>query len=206
MKLIFFFLCIFSIGFSQEDSISTIKRNAFPIWFLPTQRDNVGIIAIGLIGSEAICDNDVHRSSHGLNLQIIGQGFFIPFNFKATGYKVLFHDSTEHYLDEEWKELIKHNGIVVSTFGTMTHITNGLSISAWFSSGKKMNGIALNLLANKYAIVNGLCIAVSNESYKTNGIQIGLINRTRKLKGFQFGLWNVNQKRKLPLINWCFKD
>jgi hypothetical protein len=37
------------------------------------------------------------------------------------------------------------------------------------------------------------------------GVQIGLINKSKKLKGLQIGLWNVNQKRKLPLINWNFK-
>lgn len=37
------------------------------------------------------------------------------------------------------------------------------------------------------------------------GVQIGLVNNAAKLRGFQIGLWNTNQKRSLPLFNWCFE-
>lgn len=193
MKSLFIFLWFLPSAFAQNDSLTLHepKKNAYPFWLLPTQKDNVVGIALGLVGSETFCDNKKVISSHGVNFQLIGQGLFIPFNNKAMSYKVIFHDSLAFYIDSEWKDKVRHNGILLSVFGTMTHVTNG---------------IAINLLANKYALVNGISIGISNESYTTKGIQIGIINRAKKLKGFQFGLWNVNQKRKLPFINWCFKD
>ena len=41
-----------------------------------------------------------------------------------------------------------------------------------------------------------------NRQHKVNGLQIGLFNRCVELNGFQIGLWNVNEKRKLPIVNW----
>jgi hypothetical protein len=46
---------------------------------------------------------------------------------------------------------------------------------------------------------------VFNKTKKGNGVQIGLVNMAKEMRGVQIGLWNVNQKRKLPLINWNFK-
>ena len=37
------------------------------------------------------------------------------------------------------------------------------------------------------------------------GLQIGVVNKSKNLRGIQIGIWNVNQKRRLPLINWNFK-
>jgi hypothetical protein len=41
-----------------------------------------------------------------------------------------------------------------------------------------------------------------NQVHKVNGLQIGLFNRCVELNGLQIGLWNVNEKRKLPIVNW----
>lgn len=38
------------------------------------------------------------------------------------------------------------------------------------------------------------------------GLQIGIRNKSDNMKGIQIGLWNVNGKRKLPIINWNFKN
>jgi hypothetical protein len=42
-----------------------------------------------------------------------------------------------------------------------------------------------------------------NSCKKMRGVQIGLGNKSKNLKGLQIGLWNVNQKRRLPLLNWA---
>jgi len=54
--------------------------------------------------------------------------------------------------------------------------------------------------------MNGLQIGISNTGRRARGLQIGLVNESDNLKGVQIGLWNVNKKRKLPIINWNFKD
>lgn len=75
-------------------------------------------------------------------------------------------------------------------------------------------------LFNDAYYMNGLQTGFSNYAYRTNcvqlsilgngskemkGVQIGLFNKAVKLRGIQIGAWNVNQKRKLPIINWNFK-
>jgi hypothetical protein len=50
--------------------------------------------------------------------------------------------------------------------------------------------------------VNGTALGIQNQAHKVNGLQIGLFNRCVELNGLQIGLWNVNEKRKLPIVNW----
>ena len=126
------------------------------------------------------------------------------------------------------------NGISLSTFGTECDcITNGLSTGLIGQLNFQVNGISSSLFMNFAQRHNGLQLALYNEAYYmsgvqiglsssgvhtkglqigvienhgeiTKGVQIGLINKSNNLKGIQIGLWNVNQKRKLPLINWNF--
>jgi hypothetical protein len=74
--------------------------------------------------------------------------------------------------------------------------------SAGCSFGRKVNGLAINLFANKYYVANGVELGIQNQAHKVNGLQVGLFNRCVELNGLQIGLWNVNEKRKMPLINW----
>lgn len=210
LTLVVFLLFCAMPATSQEQQDTSIQKhgNGYVFWFLPSRKDNIYGVAVGIFGSEIICNTPINvKRTHGINIQMIGQGLFIPLNTKAFGYKnlfgsdkaraVVFKDSTNYRA--------VNNGILLSGFGTMTDVSNGIVLSGWFSLGKQANGLILNALANKYTVMNGIGISVGNESYEANGIQIGLVNRTRKLRGFQFGLWNVNGKRKLPLINWCFR-
>lgn len=191
---------------NHQDSVLS-RENGYVFWFVPTSRDNIYGVAFGLFGSEIICNVPNIKKSHGLNIQLLGQGFFIPLNPRVFGYENMFANDTCWGVTDRDSVIYRavHNGILLSTFGTMTDVSNGIIISGWFSLGHKANGLIVNALANKYTFLNGLAVSVSNETYQMNGVQIGIINRTRKLRGFQFGLWNVNDKRKLPLINWCFR-
>jgi hypothetical protein len=209
---IFLFLLLFLFASTsicaQTSPDSLPKRNGYALWLIPSARDNIYGIAIGLFGSEIICNRLNTKKSHGINLQLIGQGLFIPLNKKAFGYQNLFSTDTSWmvvYKDSSHYKAI-HNGLLITTFGSMTDVSNGIVLSAWFSLGTKANGLIVNALANKYTQLNGVAISLSNQSYAAKGIQIGLINRTRKLHGFQFGLWNVNDRRKLPIINWNFRN
>lgn len=210
LSLVVFLLFCTTSATAQERQDTSVQRNGngYVLWLLPSRKDNIYGVALGIFGSEVICDMPINiKRTHGVNIQIIGQGLFIPLNTKTFGYKSLFASDTAwmvRFRDSKNYRAI-NNGILLSGFGTMTDVSNGIVVSGWFSLGKQANGLILNALANKYTIMNGIAISVSNESYEANGIQIGLVNRTRKLCGFQFGLWNVNGKRKLPLINWCFR-
>lgn len=70
-------LLIHASLFCQDDSLSIQNRYVFG--FLPSGANNVYGIAFGLIGSETRCDKPFTNKSHGLNVQILGQGFFTPF-------------------------------------------------------------------------------------------------------------------------------
>lgn len=196
-------------GFTQVvDTIQREEERAYGIRILPSFKDHFYGLGIGLVGSESVCKPNNTKHSHGVNLQIFGQGFFVPFNHSVFGYKHALRSDTCWMIKIKDSISYKavHNGLLISTFGTMTDVSNGLVIGGICSLGYKLNGIAINVLASKYIEAHGITISCNNQSYSTKGIQIGLLNRTNKLKGFQFGLWNVNSKRKLPLINWCFSD
>ncbi len=205
-KLIFLSLLFLNLSsiFSQQDSI-TPKRDAYVIGFLPSQRVNIYGLSLGLIGSEVFCNLMHKRNSHGLNLQLFGNGGFVILTKHFWNQKGFAEDTVfQRIFLESQNYKIRHNGIIVSAFGTNTSVTNGIAISGLVSNGTVINGIGLNLLSNNYLKSNGVFISIFNQSYQTNGIQIGLVNRSKHIKGLQIGLWNVNSKRKLPLINWGF--
>ena len=83
------------------------------------------------------------------------------------------------------------NGLDLNIGASEVINVNGVSISGLYNVNSCINGLAVSILCNR----NGIC----------NGIEVSLINNTIKLHGFQIGLWNINQKRSLPLLNWCFK-
>jgi hypothetical protein len=97
------------------------------------------------------------------------------------------------------------NGISISIVGIITEKHNGLQLSM-FNDVHKGNGMQLGL-GNDAIDFKGIQVSVlSNHAVKSRGIQVGLFNKSKNLKGLQFGLWNINQKRKMPLINWNFKS
>lgn len=203
----FIFYHFYSFFYAQSSTDISNKDNAYVFWLLPSSKDNIYGIAFGIVGSETVCNSSNIKKSHGINIQIIGQGFFIPMNRYAFSYRTNLMTDNSFMVKNINNVLFKakHNGILISCFGTMTDITNGISISFLSSMGYYMNGIGINLLSSKYTKINGLSFAFSNEAYSVRGAQIGFINKTNKLKGFQFGFWNVNSKRRLPIINWSFK-
>lgn len=195
-------------SFSQEsESIEKPLKQRYGIGLLPSSANNIYGLAIGFFGSEIICNRYHTKKSHGVNVQLLGQGFFSPF--------IVFNDKTNFsksdrdtivYGDSARIKRVVHNGLLFAVFGTFSEEINGISISPWMSINHKINGLSMNVLVNSIHSLNGLTIGLYNSTYKTNGAQIGLFNQTNHLKGFQFGLWNVNNKRKLPIINWSFRD
>lgn len=191
--------------FCQEDTL--VIQNRYFFGFLPSGVNNVYGIALGPVGSEARCDKPFTKKSHGLNLQILGQGFFTPFYVFNKNLNVynLSLDTTCITDTIIFTPKALHNGLLVSGLGTFTDVINGISISPWMSLNNSVNGLSLNFLVNNVFVLNGAAVGLYNETIKTNGVQIGLVNRTHQLKGVQLGLWNVTDKRKLPLVNWSFR-
>ena len=211
-KLTFLLLILFStfFSFSQNDSLKTDRKkvNRYVVWLLPSLATNIYGIAIGPIGSEAFCQRPYTKYSHGLNIQIPGQGILQTFQvnkMKFTDLK-LRENSEAGIFNEDAPMRAVHNGLLVSPFGTFTDKVNGVSLSLWMSMGVKINGLSFNLLWNYYEQINGISIGLVNHAAVIKGVQIGIVNKTKNLRGFQIGLWNKNEKRTLPIINWNFKN
>ena len=191
-------------AYAQNKSNLAFKvkpNNAYVFRFIPSVKDNIYGISLGPIGSEAICNAIKLRRTHGINIQLIGQGFFIPLNREEFAFEqILLPLDSLFFTNQNTRSL--HNGLLLSTTGTYTDISNGIVLSAGCSFGRKVNGLAINLFANKYYVANGVELGIQNQAHKVNGLQLGLFNRCVELNGLQIGLWNVNEKRKLPLINW----
>lgn len=210
ISIILLILISATFSFSQNDSLEFDKKakDRFGIWLIPSASKNIYGIAIGPVGSEAICNRPYTKYSHGLNLQILGQGFFQTFYINKVKFRD-FHKNEKSdslRLQDTLPLRAIHNGLMISPLGTFTNQVNGISFSLWMSMGQKINGLSINLLWNLYEQINGISVGFVNTTAETNGVQFGLINKTIKLKGFQFGFWNKNERRSLPIINWNFKD
>ncbi len=182
--------------FGQEEIAG--YRNKYVIALIPSAADNIYGIALGPIGSETVCDPANTKRSHGLNLQIFGNGIFQAFMIGKEKFNDLLPSSDTMRIGSV------HNGLLFAPFGTRTSVINGISSSLWMSSVKKMNGLSIDLLWNRCIQVKGLAIAAVNEAVSLKGVQLGIMNRCRESAGVQIGLWNRNEKRALPFFNWNF--
>ena len=197
-------------AFAQDDTtrLAKISRNRYAIALIPSGARNIYGIAIGPMGSEGFCNLAYTKYSHGLNLQIPGQGFLLAFhisiiaNFGETE-QTPENDSLAFYDTMPLRAV--HNGLILSPFGTFTSEVNGISLSLFMSLGQTVNGVSINALWNLYDKVNGVTIGAVNTIGTVKGVEIGLVNKTAHLHGLQFGLWNKNQMRSLPIVNWNFK-
>lgn len=97
------------------------------------------------------------------------------------------------------------NGFSVNFYNNTSGSLNGIHLSGFANSSDKGVGINAALLGNYSDDFGGVQVSCFNNSKKMKGLQVGLVNKSEHLRGIQLGLWNVNEKRKLPLINWNFK-
>ncbi len=184
-------------GIPLADSLYPCK-DRYVFRFIPSLACNIYGIALGPVGSEAICNLQRTRKSHGINLQIPGQGIFQTFHIRGFRLENLQKETGSDSIPER----VQHNGLLISLTGTFSERINGISLSGWMSRGNIVNGVSINPLWNLYRTINGISIGVVNHSLRVRGVQIGIYNKTTRLQGIQTGLWNVNDKRALPLINW----
>ncbi len=205
------------------------RRSYFPIWSFHAERANINGISVGLW---SLYYNSKPRFTHtnGIKYELIGIGIGIPL---APRSPVVETDSAFNLLKKNpFSEIV--NGLNLSTSGTACHcLTNGLTAGIIGQLNSQVNGVSLSVFMNFTQCHNGVMMSLLNDAYylkglqlgfgnhgfKTRGIQIGLLgnnakemkgvqigafNRSENFSGLQIGLWNVNQKRKLPLLNWNF--
>ena len=176
------------------------RKTYFPAWTFHQKNSNIHGVAVGLTTGRATIRN---TNTNGIRIELIGLGVLLPL---APQSLVAQDDSTYAVLvSEPVSEQI--NGINLSASGTVCDcITNGFSAGYIAQYNYEVRGISISSFSNMAQRHSGIQMALFvNESYYTKGIQIGLFNYSHKLRGIQIGAWNVNEKRKLPLINWNFK-
>ncbi len=229
MKTTLFITLLLCLSFNQLSFAQKSKRkNYFPAWTYHKKDINIHGIAVGI----GTISNDLRNTNtNGIKIEILGAGILVPLIPRSP---VAETDSEfEKKATEPISERINGislsatgtvcdcitNGINTGLVGNINYQVNGITASAFMNFAKKHNGLQFAMfnesyyfnglqigLSNYGAKAGGLQVGVGNFGRETKGIQIGILNKTKKLRGLQFGIWNVNEKRKLPIINWQFKS
>ncbi|MDO5509836.1 MAG: hypothetical protein Q4F57_04010 [Weeksellaceae bacterium] len=222
IRLLFLILTVCCYG--QSD----LRKDYYPIWTFHQDSINIHGLAVGLW---TFHPEPRYTNTNGIKLEIMGIGIALPLMPRSPIVTTdsAFNELRKKPLSERINGLnlsasgtsckCLTNGMTAGLMGQIHHQVNGVSLSIFMNFTQKHNGIMAALLNDAY-YMNGWQIGLNNTGYKTkglqiaifgnlatemNGLQIGLFNYSEKLNGVQIGLWNVNQRRKLPLINWNFK-
>lgn len=207
------FLFILFVLANLQVLSQNLKNRPF-FWYLPSSNTRIDGIASGLWINDFKNSSPVSKTIvNGVCAEIIGMGTVLPLtpshplhkyddsiyqNSKNIDSLVNFYMPTKYFI----------NGISLSIGGIVGPDIkiNGLNLSGISTLTAKTNGLSVSTLINISGIVNGVSIGgIINNTIQTKGLQIGIFNKTKILRGIQIGLWNVNEKRKLPIINWNFK-
>ena len=152
--------------------------------------------------------------TNGLRLEIPGIGFLsfmgngFPNSkepFELTNYKFSEVVNGLNISTGSWCDC-NYNGLTIAAVGQYGKLGQGFSFAGGWNIIDKQNGLQIALIANSSYYMNGVQISAFNYINTGSGLQIGIFNESKNFRGIQIGLWNVNQKRKLPLINWNFKE
>jgi hypothetical protein len=189
------------------------KRNYIPLWTYHDFDINIHGISVGLFSWNEYAKN---TNTNGIKIEFIGAGILIPLipNSPIVNDDSEFVNLRNKRLSEEinglslsvtgtWCDCLT-NGASIGLIGQINYQVNGISASNSMNFTQKHNGLQISMYNEAYYL-NGVQLGLFNYGAKAIGVQIGLINKSKELKGLQIGIWNVNQKRKLPLINWNFK-
>jgi hypothetical protein len=202
------------LEYADSADFYNIRVNGINLSTLGTNGDLVKINGLNLSGFASYTGkvNGISASflvNKSRVLNGIGMGFLASRYNRVTGLQVSFYSDAN-----ELKGL--QIGII-----SCTRIIKGVQLSDLYSQAEEIAGVQLGAFNNTNEIkglqigyiyseaeeVKGVQLAyIYSKAEEVKGVQIGFVTKTTKLKGFQFGLWNVNEKRKLPLINFNFKD
>lgn len=214
LKLITLIL-IGSITTAVAQSTSRTKR--FPVGTFHKKNQNINGLSVGLLTGYLHYDEaPANVRTNGIRLEALGMGIFSPL---IPGSPI--SDTEEQFRAKMATPVFERvNGLNLSPAGTICDcMVNGISAGLVGQINRQVSGFSVSLLnfserhngiqmamANESYVMNGLQIGFSNTGYRARGLQIGMFNQSKNFKGVQLGLWNTNQKRKLPILNWNFKD
>lgn len=202
------------------------------IWLSPLHANKTNGLSTGLItgldGDLGYDDSTSHQIINGVNINAdittILFSCMVPIYATAYGIDYLLHKNErdsiipsiksrdsigkqkqiEDYYDSTFPPM-RINGLSISP-GVMMFANpdvNGLIINGLISTCHNINGVSVNGIGTLSNSFNGVQIAgIYNETQRGRGLQIGIVNKCKNLKGIQIGIWNINDKRKLPFINW----
>lgn len=205
-----------------------LHKSHFPIWTFHQDSIDINGLSVGILTYN---DKPMLTNTNGIKFELIGMGIIFPLIPRSP---IVENDSSFVKLKlEPLSERI--NGFNLSTTGTSCHcLTNGVNAGLIGQINYQVNGISVSVVGilnqkhngimaswfNEAYYINGLQVGLTNLGQKAKGLQIGILNnkskdlkgvqislfnKADKLRGIQVGLWNVNDKRKLPFINWNFK-
>lgn len=209
MKKIFLLILLINaslFSFGQDNSIK--KKKTIGTFHTSDTKFN------GLsFGFASTMSDDRNVKTNGLRLEIPGIGMVSfmgngfpnakePFKLENYSYSEVVNGlnlSTGSWCD------CNYNGLTIGIVGQYGKLANGISLAGGWNIIDKQRGVQLAFITNSSYYMDGIQISASNFAHDGKGLQIGLFNNSKNFKGLQIGLWNVNQKRKLPIINWNFK-
>ncbi|MFY7671351.1 LA_2272 family surface repeat-containing protein [Tenacibaculum sp. MEBiC06402] len=198
-------LFTFLISHGQDEIV--IKKGV--IGTFHTENKIINGLSFGLYSG---MNNDRNVITNGLRIEVPGIGML---SFMGNGLP----NATEPFdlTDYKYSEVINglnlssgswcdcnYNGLTIGFVGQYGKLGNGFSLAGGWNIIDKQNGLQLAIITNSSYYMNGIQLSAFNYSHDGAGIQVGILNHSNNFKGIQFGIWNVNQKRKLPLINWNF--
>ncbi|AEK23319.1 LA_2272 family surface repeat-containing protein [Capnocytophaga canimorsus] len=211
-------ICLF---FISKDVVAQ-QKNYFPVWTYHQNNTNIHGLSVGTFTARY-----ANTLTNGMKVEFIGLGgiallggfnriFFDDITdrvngicLSTTGMFALGSQVNGIAIGGVAQAICKVNGVAVSAFGQTFENFNGLTLGMLGSEVlDKGNGMMVGMAANRADTFNGIQIAFFFNTIETKGtgLQIGLFNKANNFKGIQIGFWNENQKRKMPIINWNFRD
>ncbi|MEI6949065.1 hypothetical protein V9K67_17920 [Paraflavisolibacter sp. H34] len=193
-----FFTVILSLVLAS--SYGQEKQHYFPVFTFHKKNANIHGVSLGFWNFSSKPRN---TTTNGLRLSLIGEGIVVPFVAQdpLADNDSLLQEVRANPVSE------RVNGISFSTLGNAgAYAINGMALGYVGHFHQQVNGISVAAL-NFSQLHNGVQAAVfMNECAQMKGVQVGFWNISKKTRGVQIGLWNVNEKRKLPLLNWNFRN
>jgi len=224
---IFTYIILFQ-SFTISGQVKEKRKNFFPLWTFQQSNINIHGISVGI--ASGVHENQGITITNGVKIEIIGLGILSA----MIGESPVVENDRALLTLEQTTPSEKINGVSLSLSGCLSDcIINGISLGGMSQINRNVNGMAVSWIMNISQRFNGLQVGFFNDTYslkgcqcgmmnkgiktdglqtgivnlgkETKGIQIGIFNQSKNLMGIQVGLWNVNQKRKLPLVNWNFR-
>ena len=213
-KLLLTTLFLISIKvFSQNFN----EKTRYLFWSFHTQNTTINGVSFGAFPQ---FEKKRFVKTNGIRLEIPGIGL-IGFMGNGTLIRIGENEEIINGLNISGGTIgnTSFNGLTLALVTQGGIVNNGIAIAGMWNGMNKSNGIQVASMINETNYSNGIQIALSNTTELMNGIQIGGINfvnekmvgiqigiwnKSKITKGIQLGIWNINEKRKLPLINWNF--